>query len=353
MEHLDPKPECKPAPVFRVRKTQKRDPTQRLCWTKTQDKELCSLVQKHGDRHWKEIGEEMAKKYPGLPVNGKKCRERWLNSAQSGVNREPLSEKEDVMLISLHHSYSNQWSSIAKKFQNRNSSCLKNNFYSMIKKVVRQISLHSKGQAIQNVTPSQFLCSIYISLLIMKLLKSASDFNSSSEAEKLQSLPHIIDYILNAHISSKSCRSYIEDIKECFSSNCPSLPSSILISIKNMDYEGVTNLMDRIIPFARTNVKTMDPNEAICRAFQQASMKASVPVSSPQEAHTVPYPPQPMTYYHPAPIPFINPGLKMTQTLRADLSPYYPQFCLKATISTLPTPSFSTYQQQMQYYHFP
>lgn len=159
--------------IFRITKEKAHFNPNRLTWCKQQDESLRKIVIKYNGHNWKKIGEEMKNLYPALPITGKKCRERWITSGKDGLNRLPLTNFEDLKLIIMHHKYNNKWAVISKQMPGRNPSCLKNNFYSLVKKLIRQIKLSKDISYVSplNSFPHSMLLCLFWKTMSLKILK--------------------------------------------------------------------------------------------------------------------------------------------------------------------------------------
>jgi hypothetical protein len=78
------------------------------------------LVSIHGSRQWAAI----AGLLPGR--NARQCRERWRTVLRSGLLNGPWSREEDELLVKLYNEYGPKWSFIAKAFNGRSDSNVKN-----------------------------------------------------------------------------------------------------------------------------------------------------------------------------------------------------------------------------------
>jgi len=275
--------------VFKIMKAKRKCPFPRLTWEKNQDLYLYSLVDLYGERNWKKVEQEMKAKFPELPINGKKCRERWLNVGKRGIDRGSLTEFEDLMLIVYHHTYSNSWSAIAKRLPNRNPSTLKNNFYSLIKKVARQALLFSKGEHLYVPSPVQFYSSLYIITLLTHLLetKKLDPYSLKKEpindavdsAQKYLAPPHIADYVFSLNLTVKVYESYAEELNKVAIFTERYVSKGALDKLKGLKYDGLIMLCHKISELVPQFAFTMDPNQAVCSAIEKV---LGVPAPQPQ-----------------------------------------------------------------------
>ena len=154
-------------------------------WTQEEDIILRSAVQKHGEKNWREIAEEVPDRNhlqclqrwkkalkPGLVKghwskeednylllimsdyepgkwnwakislkipgrNAKQCRERWFLNLDPSINRGPWTEQEDAMLLHYHKEFNGRWSLIAKELKGRTENSVKTRFHSLQRREVR------------------------------------------------------------------------------------------------------------------------------------------------------------------------------------------------------------------------
>lgn len=154
-------------------------------WTPEEDVILRSAVEKHGEKNWREIAEEVPERNhlqclqrwkkalkPGLVKghwskeednyllhimsdyetgkwnwakislkipgrNAKQCRERWFLNLDPSINRGPWTEEEDAMLLHYHREFNGRWSLIAKELVGRTENSVKTRFHSLQRREVR------------------------------------------------------------------------------------------------------------------------------------------------------------------------------------------------------------------------
>lgn len=72
------------------------------------------------------------------------CFRRIYISLDPAINKNPWSPEEDEILYSAQRQMGNSWSDIAKLLPGRTDNCIKNHWYSVMRKNARQLNLCSK-----------------------------------------------------------------------------------------------------------------------------------------------------------------------------------------------------------------
>jgi hypothetical protein len=302
-------------PIFKVIQAQSKVAPSRVTWGRVQDDVLRDLVQEHAGKNWKAISEKMRTKYPDLPINGKKCRERWITSIKAGVNRLPLSEAEDVLLVIYHHTYSNRWALIAKKMHARNSSCLKNNFYSLLKKVARQVLLHSQGQALVDVSATQFYGSIYVCTMLTDLLDIKEEGEMKAGTNKTP--PHITEFVHTLQVTAAMCKTYLMDLNLGFLRSGPGLVKTVRDLLQGADFLALGQLFRDSAWLVPDFLATMPAEQAVSAAFTRVASHralrqaqpappfrtAPTPATAPAPANTISHPQMANSYPFALPYP--------------------------------------------------
>ncbi|EAX97117.1 Myb-like DNA-binding domain containing protein [Trichomonas vaginalis G3] len=97
-----------------------------------EDKHLTDLVNRYGENDWKTI----ANKMPGR--NKRQCKDRWTRYLSPNVNNGPWTEEEETKLLSLVTALNHRWTEIAKHFQGRNDSQVKNKYHILTTKTLKE-----------------------------------------------------------------------------------------------------------------------------------------------------------------------------------------------------------------------
>ena len=156
-------------PIFIVSKYDSEEVnSKRVDWTSQLDEHLAKLANEHKAKYWKSIAIRMRENFLNPNITAKKCRERWACCVNPGISKLSLTDAESLLLVFNHETLQNNWSKMAKKIPRRYSSTLKNNFYSLIRSVLRKITCNE----LSKVTALFFLQTIYISWVSIRLLEN-------------------------------------------------------------------------------------------------------------------------------------------------------------------------------------
>lgn len=165
---------------------------------------LLSLETMNKGKGWKLIAYEMQKQFNNPSITPKRCRERWSSHINPEINKAAISDAECALLLIKHHELGNNWSKISRYIPRRYGSTLKNNFYSLIRAILRKI-------VIEETTGSNgllFLESIYISWIAMQLLGKKED-----KKWKKGDVPlHIRTLVIEKQINEVMCENYVQKL---------------------------------------------------------------------------------------------------------------------------------------------
>ncbi|XP_062224909.1 transcription factor MYB41-like [Phragmites australis] len=100
-------------------------------WTEDEDRTLVEHIQKHGGHvsSWRNLP-----KAAGLNRCGKSCRLRWTNYLRPDIKRGNFTDEEERLIICLHASLGNKWSTIATHLEGRTDNEIKNYWNTHIRK---------------------------------------------------------------------------------------------------------------------------------------------------------------------------------------------------------------------------
>ena len=95
---------------------------------------MIQLVKAHGTKHWGTIGAKLNGR------TGKQCRERWHNHLDPSIKKSPINDIEEKIIFDAHKVFGNKWADIAKLLNGRSDNCIKNYYYSTLRKHIRRIN---------------------------------------------------------------------------------------------------------------------------------------------------------------------------------------------------------------------
>ncbi|CAL4951853.1 unnamed protein product [Urochloa decumbens] len=98
-------------------------------WSPEEDERLFTQITYHGVSTWSSVAQ-----LAGLRRSGKSCRLRWMNYLRPDLKKEPISKREEEIIISLQRSLGNRWSTIAARMPGRTDNEIKNYWNSRIRK---------------------------------------------------------------------------------------------------------------------------------------------------------------------------------------------------------------------------
>ncbi len=76
----------------------------------------------------------------GKERTGKQCRERWLYHLNPALNHGEWSLEEEQLIARMLKESGNRWSFISKHLVGRSDNCVKNHFYSTLRRTLRWIN---------------------------------------------------------------------------------------------------------------------------------------------------------------------------------------------------------------------
>lgn len=203
----------------------------RIVWSREHEAQLRKFVELYQGRNWKKIAEEMQRAFGCPELSAKKCRERWCNCANPDLDKTALTETEELFLLLYHHEYKNKWTLIAQHLPNRNSTKLKNNFSSFVRKICRRIIINDR-EGINSMIA--YIQTLYATSLIHDMIVSSENYDKIVLLAPI----HIYEHIKDKKITSEQCIGYIKGSTELILNKCKEhiklrgLPTSKIEDVK-------------------------------------------------------------------------------------------------------------------------
>ncbi|KAK1423546.1 hypothetical protein QVD17_18850 [Tagetes erecta] len=98
-------------------------------WSEEEDQKLRAYIQRYGHWNW-----GLLPKFAGLSRSGKSCRLRWMNYLRPNIKHGNFTREEDDLIVHLHNTFGNKWSTIATKLPGRSDNEIKNRWNTHLKK---------------------------------------------------------------------------------------------------------------------------------------------------------------------------------------------------------------------------
>lgn len=123
--------------------------SRRVHFTREDDENLCTLVRQFGDHNWKEVALRMEK-------TPRRCRERWVTYHQPRLTRTVWTYGDDEILLNLVKMCGNKWAKIAKYFENKSETQVRNRWYTIVNKfltVEHKDELDQESPTVSRINP--------------------------------------------------------------------------------------------------------------------------------------------------------------------------------------------------------
>lgn len=105
-------------------------------WTQDEDNVLLEIMKSDLFKgKWDVVAAELKKR--GYYKTPKQSKTRWINNLSPAVNKNKWSNKDMENLFEAYQYHGNRWRKIAERFDGRTDNCVKNQFFSLIRKALR------------------------------------------------------------------------------------------------------------------------------------------------------------------------------------------------------------------------
>lgn len=118
-------------------------------WSVDEDELVVLWVKMNGTSRWAECAAGIGGR------SGKQCRERWMNILDPSLKKGDWSEHEEEVLLRLHQRKGGKWTEIAKFLPGRSENCIKNHYYSTLRKNKKYIPITTQSNA-ENLKPNVY-----------------------------------------------------------------------------------------------------------------------------------------------------------------------------------------------------
>mmetsp|Transcript_15074 Transcript_15074/g.23315 ORF Transcript_15074/g.23315 Transcript_15074/m.23315 type:complete len:197 (-) Transcript_15074:2641-3231(-) len=175
-----------------------KDACQRKLWSQEEDDAIVQLVQDYGTKRWTFIAQQLTDMYKIGGRTGKQCRERWHNHLDPSIKKSPINDDEERIIFDAHKVYGNKWADIAKLLNGRSDNCIKNYYYSTLRKHIRRINKSLKQcQVAKKLNLKVKTLTADILFPLVKEDKISYSQIKAIDAKKFEDLEHTMRMIFN------------------------------------------------------------------------------------------------------------------------------------------------------------
>ena len=108
----------------------------RHSWSKNEDVVLLNIIKNLTHPiDWNDVDKQMQNN--GLTKTLKQAKTRYLNHLCPGISKKEWKPVETKLLFQVYLKYKNKWKKISSQFNGRSDNCIKNHFFSVIRKSLR------------------------------------------------------------------------------------------------------------------------------------------------------------------------------------------------------------------------
>ena len=115
--------------------------TQKQKWTQPEDKFLKNIITNSLIKDWSLISKEMKEKNYNKDIH--QCKYRWNNHLNPILKKDIWIKEEEKRLLSLFEEIGPKWKKISNNLKGRSDNCVKNKFFSLIRKGLRYLLKYS------------------------------------------------------------------------------------------------------------------------------------------------------------------------------------------------------------------
>ena len=167
-------------------------------WTISEDKSLISLVSNLNKIDWKLISIQMSQ--DNFHKNPNQCKHRWNNHLNPLLKNEKWEKFEEEELLFLYEKLGPKWKKISDNLVGRSDNCIKNKFFSLIRKGLRNLlkyTGYSSKRFNINVIRPKILSNIYLKKMKIKFPPNLAQENSCNKISI-----RINDYIFKDYLNN-------------------------------------------------------------------------------------------------------------------------------------------------------
>lgn len=107
-----------------------------------EDEALKNIITIREVKKWSHISKIMESEYDIFGRSGKQCRERWHNQLDPAIKSSEWTMEEERILFENHNVFGNKWARISEELEGRTDNCVKNHFYSTLRRAFRRLNQH-------------------------------------------------------------------------------------------------------------------------------------------------------------------------------------------------------------------